>query len=148
MKTKISILFFLIACAFFVKNAGAQNPVAHLGATATYLNTDQAALDTMPIFILLMEERSITLNVVMGNTNGVSKIAAAIGSSEGSNDLFYKEFEYGTEGNFQDGTTYQAQGNTIDLGVGNYAGAAVYYAEVFVIKEDGTRGEGKRVEIQ
>ncbi len=144
----IMTCFTFLACVFCAGLLQAQTTVANLSASTQYVNTDQTALDTMPLTILRMEQRTITLNVALGNIQNISKIATAIGSSEGSNDLFYKEFNLGAEGNFSDGTSYHAQGNTVTISVGNYSGALAYYAEVFAIKTDGTRTEGRRVEIQ
>lgn len=165
MKTKT--LFLSILCTSYTVCSSAQNDsldlsalhnepganpnanftaIATLGASAEYVNTDQVALDAMPPFILEFEQRVVTLNLVMGNTSGITRIAAAIGSSEGSNDIFYKEFDFGTQGEFGDGTSYHAQGNTVQLGLGNYVGS--YYAEVFALRSDGTKSERKRYRIE
>ncbi|MCG3165592.1 MAG: hypothetical protein POELPBGB_01360 [Bacteroidia bacterium] len=145
---KIQTFFFILCSVFYFTKTFGQTTVTHLSATAEYLNPDQAALDSMPLNILRMEERAFTLQITLGNTQNVNKIVVALGSSDGSNDLFYKEFAYGVDGNFQDGTFYHSNGNNVSVGIGNYAGAITYYAEVYAIKENGTRTEGKRYSIQ
>ena len=95
-----------------------------------------------------LQPRAVTMIVIAGATQGLSKIAVLIGSSAGSNDILYKEFVYGTQGDFGDGTSYHSVGNNITLVLGNYSGSPAYHAEVFGIMDDGKRSEGKRVIIQ
>ncbi len=71
-----------------------------------------------------------------------------LGSNEGSNDVLYKEFVYGTQGDFDDGTSYHSNGSSITLGLGSFSGSPTYHAEVFGIMSDGKRSDGKRAEIQ
>lgn len=148
MKTKISILFFLIACVFFVKNAGAQNPISGVSASYQYPELTQVQLAVFSPLQLQMERIALSVNVSISDAQNISKILVLLGTSEGSNDVFYKEFDYGTAGVFADGTSYTVTGNGAALGLGSFSGVEHYYIEVTVLMQDGSQGTGIRTMVQ
>ena len=156
MKTKLFYLLIFIAL-FIVKSGTAQNPAEPPLVIADL--TEPAPRHTPATVIAhvsgsatqgegLFAPRSIQLNLTAGATQGLSKIVVMLGSSEGSSDVFYKEFVYEATGNFADGTSYSSNGNSITLALGNRTGARPMYAEVFGMMSDGKRSKPKRVVIE
>ena len=155
-KAKIHYLFLLVAL-IFVKIGTAQTPaepplvIADLTEPAprytpatVIAHLSGSANESQDLFAPL----NIQLQITAGATQGLSKIAVLVGSSEGSSDVFYKEFVYEAAGNFADGTSYSSNGNSITLALGNQAAALPLYAEVFGIMSDGKRSKGKRCLIE
>lgn len=134
------LLLFTLLFSFSIICSYAQNPITSVSATAESTNPSST-------FFQRLQQKHYVLNVVTENTEGVQKIAAMLGSSEGSNDIYYKEFDFGEAGNFDDGTSYSATGTVLTLGLGNRRGAGTVYAEVFAVYSDTVRSEGVRVRL-
>ncbi|MCG3167816.1 MAG: hypothetical protein POELPBGB_03611 [Bacteroidia bacterium] len=140
-------ILLLFNFTFLIFNSSAQS-VGAVTATWQYTNPDQALLDTMEAGLLQLEEKDITATVTLASNENISKITVLLGSSEGSNDVFYKEFTFGSNGTFSDGTSYSSSGNTITLGLGKFRGRPQYYIGAGVIKTDGSIEQGASNLIQ
>jgi hypothetical protein len=138
------IALFILSPLCFIINSHAQNPVSSLTVSAEYLSPDSSLFQLLPEERREMEERKINAYVNLSASEGVEKIALSLGSSEGSNDIFYKEFIYGDEGDFSDGTSCHSSGNGFSFCIGNYAGFSQYYVAVFTIMSDGSMSESIR----
>jgi hypothetical protein len=136
---------FMAVCGFYF--AQGQNAVNTVSASYDYVIADSTELSLPDSLQFMMLKKRITASVSTGNTSGVSKLVVLLGSSEGSNDMFYKEFDWGQSGDFGDGTSYHSSGNGIAIGTGVHPGREIYYVEVFAMKEDGTRSESRRVQV-
>ncbi|MGE3823760.1 MAG: hypothetical protein AB7G44_06005 [Bacteroidia bacterium] len=135
----------MAVCGFYF--AQGQNAISTVSANYEYVFNDSSEL-TMPDSLqFVMLKKRITVNVSTGNTSGVSKLAVLLGSSEGSNDIFYKEFDWGQSGDFGDGTSYHSSGSSVTIGTGVHQGREIYYVEVFAMKEDETRSESRKQTI-
>lgn len=136
--------FLLLSFAVLYSIANAQSPVDTIQASAQYTTTDQAYLDTLDEQLLLLEEREITVNIIMAYDSIVSQLIVMLGTDEGSNNIFYKKFDYGSNGNFSDGTSYQSNGNNITVKIGRFSGMPRYYVEVIPIAQDGSMNLGAK----
>lgn len=146
MKTKTIV--FIVLSAFYSVLSIAQNPVSSLTASYRYPNLTNLEIAAMSATELQMEKINFTLNVTLGSTSDISKIVVLLGTTEGSSDIFYKEFDYGVNDTFDDGTSYSTTGNLINIGIGPFAGSEHYYVEVMAIMEDESRSESARATIQ
>lgn len=136
-------IILLLTSAFLLLHSSSQaQTVSAITATYQYTNPDQAYLDTLDANLLQLEERSITATITLASSDNISKIAVMLGSSEGSNDVFYKEFAFGVTGTFGDGTSYVASGNTITISMGNFMGAPQYHLSAYGLKPDGSMEPG------
>lgn len=136
---KIFTLLLLITLHLFTYG---QNPISTVQIVPSYPAANSEQLADMNAETRSVLSTNLELRVVFSSTVDVAKIAVKIGLKESGSDLFYKEFEYGIEDTFEDGTSYSANGNTVTLGLGNYSGYGTYYTEVFVIREDGSIEDG------
>ncbi len=144
MKNKIALLITIIANTILWSVSYAQNPISSLAVNANYTSSDSLLFQLLPPERREMEQRTFSAIINLSSTSGVSKIGVALGSSEGSNDIFFKEFTYGEEGDFSDGTSCHASGNGFAFGIGDYAGLSEYHAEVYAIMSDGSKKEPVR----
>jgi hypothetical protein len=147
MKTLKTILITLLYILYGVISY-AQNPITNLTASYRYPDLTNLEVSAMSATELQMEKINFTLNVTLGSISDISKIAVLLGTSEGSSDIFYKEFEYNVNDTFDDGTSYSTTGNLINIGMGPFAGSEHYYVEVIAIMEDESHSESARVTIQ
>lgn len=138
-------LVFIAVLGFYCSIA--QNAINTVSASYEYVIADSAELELPDSLQFMMLKKRITVNVSSGNTSGVSKLAVLLGSSEGSNDIFYKEFDWGQSGDFGDGTSYHSSGSSVAIGTGVHQGRKIYYVEVFAMNEDGTRSESRKQTI-
>lgn len=67
--------------------------------------------------------------IIVTDTTVISKIHVRMGNTNGSNDLFSKQYDFDVTANFPDGTSYRREGNVIYLGIGDYTGLNHFYAE-------------------
>lgn len=145
MKTKIFLLILIsVIAAEIVK---AQNPISSVVASYQYVNLVPVQIAGMSSEQLQLENKNFNVIATLQSTTGVSKIAVMMGSGNGSNDLFYKEFILNEEGTSDDGTFYSSNGNNLNFGIGQYSGPPRYYVEVFAIMEDGSFSESVRTEL-
>lgn len=142
MKPTTFFIFFLIAASFMLHSTSTAQSVSAVTANYQYTNPDQALLDTLDASLLQLEERNITATITLSSSDNISKIALMLGSTEGSNDIFYKEFDFGVSGTFADGTSYAASGNTLSIGLGRFNGSPQYFVGAYAIKSDGTMESG------
>jgi hypothetical protein len=143
------IFFLLLAgCTLCVWNSEAQNPISNITASYQYPELTQVQLSAMSPLQLQMERISLSVNVSITEGQNLSKILVLLGTSEGSSDVFYKEFDYGTAGVFADGTSYTTSGNGVALGLGSFSGVEHYYIEVTALMQDGSQGTGVRTIVQ
>lgn len=68
--------------------------------------------------------------VKLQDTLNVSKIHVKLGTTQGGNNLFSKDFLFDVSGNLSDGTSYVRNGLNVLLGIGQFVGLNSYYAEV------------------
>lgn len=134
------VVVFITCLGFYC--AQGQSPIESISGEYTYVNPDTVFLSSLPEDLLQLEDRLIMLHLSFGATEGISKLAVAAGSSEGSNDLFYKEFSWGQGGDFDDGTYYHTTGSMAEIGIGVFSGLPRYYLGVYCIKADGSLSEG------
>ena len=85
MKKIFSVL--MAVCGFYF--AQGQNAVNSISASYEYVVNDSSEFELPDSLQFMMLKKRITASVSTGNTSGVSKLAVMLGSSEGSNDIFY-----------------------------------------------------------
>jgi hypothetical protein len=68
--------------------------------------------------------------VLLQDTIHISKVHVRMGSSPGGFELFQKTFIYSIVGNFSDGTSLNRNGSQLSLGLGNYNGLNLFYAQI------------------
>lgn len=68
--------------------------------------------------------------VVLNDTANITSFTVKLGTTNGGNDILDKIFIFGTEGEFQDGTSYSRDGKYVRLYLGKYATLPAYYAQV------------------
>lgn len=146
MKTKIILTTLL--CITVLTVTRAQNAITTLTANYQYPQLNQIQLAGMNAIQLQMEQIKLSATVGVDNTQQISKLVVLIGTVEGSSDISYKEYDYGVEGTFADGTSYTASGSNVLLGIGTYSGVEHYYVEVAAIMQDGSQSTGMRAAIQ
>ena len=140
------IVFLLgICCLTFSFNGFAQASLSNLNGSFEYVS-DSTTLSQLDSSLLAMEERTLSISVNCSGS-GIAKLAVSVGSAEGSNDVFYKEFDYGQTGTFGDGTSYSSSGSNHTVSVGNYAGFSDYYLEVKALLSNGDEGGSVRGSI-
>lgn len=138
VKKILALLSFVTFCLF----SYSQNPIATVQIVPSYPGANSEQITSMDAEIRSVLSTDLELRVIFSGTVDIAKIAVKIGLKEGGSDLFYKEFDYGVEDTFEDGTSYSANGNTVTLGLGDFNGYGTYYTEVFVIRGDGSIEEG------
>lgn len=136
------------ALCCFALSASAQDSLLSLTGSSEFTGLSNEAVAAMNPMELSMAKKSVTLTVNVASSSGIAKIAVMLGNSKGSNDIFYKEFDLGDTGNFDDGTFYHNSGGNLVFGIGTFRGASEYHAEVFAIMENGTRSKSARYVIQ
>lgn len=146
MKTRTIIITML--CTLYGVISYSQSPISNLTASYRYPDLTNLEVAAMSATELQMEKINFTLNITLGSTSDISKIVVLLGTTEGSSDIFYKEFEYNVNDTFDDGTSYSTTGNLINIGLGSFAGSEHYYVEVMAIMEDESHSEPERVTIQ
>lgn len=146
MKTKICLCALLCIAATVLTKA--QSPVSGITASYQYPQLTQVQLAGMDALQLQMERIALTINVGISDPQDISKILVLVGSTEGSSDVLYKEFEYGSAGVFSDGTSYSSSGNGAVIGLGTYTGIEHYYVEAAAILEDGSQSASVRLIVQ
>lgn len=163
MKTKIILLSALLLIIFVAKaqhqpdlsrlaNVPAAhnnhvNTISHLNVSATPLQQSASAGGQSP-FALALSRSSINLHITLMPLQGISKIVVMLGSSAGSNDVFYKEFDPAQQGQFDDGTSLQRNGMSLNIGINDSRAPLPLHAEVFALLNDGTRSLSRRVIVE
>lgn len=146
MKTRTIIIIML--CILYGVISYGQNPVSSLTASYRYPDLTNLQVAAMSATELQMEKVNFSLNITLGSTSDISTIVVLLGTTEGSSDIFYKEFEYNVNDTFDDGTSYTTTGNLVNIGLGPFVGSEHYYVEVMAIMEDESRSASVRVTIQ
>lgn len=134
MRKFITIICFLLTGVF----SNAQNPVSSINVTPSYPSASSEQLFSMDAETRAHVQTDLAVEVTLSSLVGIGKIVVKVGLVEGGSDLFYKEFDYGIEGSFEDNTSYNSNGNIVTLGLGQYSGYGTYYTEVFVIRGNGS----------
>jgi len=139
-----SLISIILVSFFTGTTAFSQNPVSTVSLHPDYIGVSAEDLAQMDSTMKIMLPANYTIHAVVNGSQNVSKLAVKLGLSDGGSDLFYKEFDFGTEGDFDDGTSYHASGSSITLGIGRFGGYGEYHVEVRAIKDDGSLGDPLR----
>lgn len=137
------IILLLFLSAFTTK---AQNPIADIGTHIEYLELDEQAMGGMSEEELAAWPKVLFIDLMVIPNAQISAIAISIGSSKGSNDMFYKEFSYGADGDFPDGTSYHTNDSHINIGTIPY-GLHLRHVEVIALMNDGDQSQPVRTTI-
>jgi hypothetical protein len=102
-----------------------------------------AVLDTLTDTYYLLQqepELKLTLNIILQDTNQISKINIKLGTTSGGIELLNQSFIY-DQTNLGAGLSYERKGNYVKLGLGNYDNTtyALYYAEVEIEDASGNK---------
>ncbi len=146
MKTKI--IFLVLSCFISITLLKAQNTISGITASYQYPELSQVQIAGMTPLQLQMERIILDVSVTITNAQDVSKLIVLLGTTEGSSDVVYKEFDYNTEGIFADGTSYSTSGNRVTLGLGTFTGVEHYYIEVAALMQDGTQTAAIRTVVE
>lgn len=145
---KARTIIITILCSLYGVISYSQSPISNLTASYRYPDLSNLQVAAMSATELQMEKINFALNITLGSISDISKVAVLLGTTEGSSDIFYKEFEYNVNDTFDDGTSYTTTGNLVNIGLGPFVGSEHYYVEVMAIMEDESRSESVRVTIQ
>ena len=83
--------------------------------------------DTIRTITTLKEPKMF---VVLSDTINISSFTVKLGTTNGGNDIIEKTFTYGSQGQFQDGTSYTRDGIYVRFYLGKYSTLTNYYAQV------------------
>lgn len=68
--------------------------------------------------------------VILSDTNDITAFSIKLGTTFGGSDILERTFDFGNEGEFQDGTSYTREGNYVRILLGKYATFPAYHAQV------------------
>lgn len=107
----------------------------------------QSIISHMDVYIQPSVEQQISINgndtvvtpqyfkvpqmfIALNDTSNISEFSVKLGTSPGNGDIITRTFNYLTQGDFPDGTSYTRNGKYIRLILGKYATLSAYYAQV------------------
>lgn len=134
----VKLPFILLLSILITHDCWSQNPVTHVSVSSEYVGLTSQQIAQMSPEELDVVTKILEVGVTIGQSTGIDKVVVMIGSAEGSNDIFYKEYDFGVTGDFEDGTYYQENGNVLTLGT-TACVPFKNYVSVETIKDDGSR---------
>lgn len=145
MKSKIILTTLLCIAAFTLTKA--QSTIENISVNMELIpeNDPYAELgpDSLPL-----PRHAPTILVEVNNTEEITAIQSAIGSSTGATDLAEKTFDFQTQGILDDGTIYTVNENTASLYFGSFHHQGTYYIKVRIERPDGSFSDWQAVTAQ
>ncbi|UPT69008.1 MAG: hypothetical protein M0D57_10475 [Sphingobacteriales bacterium JAD_PAG50586_3] len=109
-------------------------------AFATILQAQSNPIIKMDVYLKPIYGDSISpqMFVELDDTLLISEIDVKLGTTETGAEIFQKSFEFNTNGEFEDGTTYVREGNVLRMDLGRYLGFSTCFATVRLQYSNGT----------
>lgn len=147
MKTKAIFLLFFFSNMLLLTTIQAQSTIENISVNMELIpeNDPYAELgsDSLPL-----PRHAPTILLEVNNTEEITAIQSAIGTTAGATDLAEKSFDFLTQGIFDDGTIYTIEGNTARLYFGSFHHQGTYYIKVRLERPDGSFSDWQNVTAQ
>jgi hypothetical protein len=135
MRKSISLLAGL---ALFLCSQAQTNQIKHMDISIESIHEDSIAINDMDTMPVMITHHKANMLVDLGDTINITSIEITLGTTEGSGNLITKSFDFGNEGTFTDGTSYNREGNLLNFGLGLYNPLSSYYGSVRLHLENGS----------
>lgn len=147
MKTKTIFLLFFLSNLLLLTTVQAQSAIENISVEMELIpeNDPYAELgpDSFPL-----PRHAPTILVEVNNTEDITAIQSAIGTTAGATDLAEKTFDFQTQGILEDGTIYSVNGSTARLYFGSFHHQGTYYIKVRLQLPDGSFSDWQEVTAQ
>ncbi len=127
-------LLLIINCQFSIVNCSAQT-VQHMDIGINRIFTDSVVVQNNDTLTFPVNwNQVVMLAILNADTAGISELEVKLGTTEGGTELLSKTFNWTSEGNYSDGTSFFHEGQVQRCGLGKFRHNGTYHSAIRVKK--------------